>query len=795
VALGTVFRPDAESAGQYRLCSRAEAMTDFERLLIRQNPRFRIVELSGDRWSGKTALLQDFADLAVRSGWQVGAGSATPAQAGTPLGVFGEALSEVIGTVATELRSVFPSACLSWLAAIIPGLETTVPPAQPAGRDDQYQVLQVLGRVIDLLGAAGQLVLLLDDLQWADQATLDLLLHLIRQPPQSAVIIVVAHRPRQSSYELPGAMSEATAQGIADRLSPAPLSIEAALRYLPDDFSEAQCTAILRESGRNPGLLRAMAALRLIPGESASASPALSPGVLAACMRDFRALSEVGLLAVQSASILAEPFEPDVLKAVAELDDEQVRAAIDELVEHDLIYSRGCLPRLRFVNPLLRAAAYQSAGYGWLVGARAKAAEILAGRSKPAGQIATQVAYAGLVGDEGSARLLLQAASETIWRDPAQAASWVRTATELKADAASGAGGSQLLLGRALTLAGQLSEALDVLGELPTPGAGDRAAWAEAVSCRAWARFLTGWPDQSRAELTAALKRLPHSELGALAELRQRRLIVALETGAEPAADDEASLSRHFARSSGMAAAQVAALLAMAACRHDDPLAQRYVSVASESFDHADNDDVARHLEGLYWLAQAESALGDHDAALVHCKRGLRLAQQRRIGSIVPRFAVALGTLQLTTGDLDGAARHAACALATAAVTGSDHLAGRASAIAAKVHRAKELAAAPPEPALATGLAAELVLYRSRAGMADTGGEAERAKAHSDLESLSGRELQVAILVSDGRTNEQIARRLGLSSKTVETYLARIFKKLVVSCRAEVATIVGRATT
>jgi DNA-binding NarL/FixJ family response regulator len=66
--------------------------------------------------------------------------------------------------------------------------------------------------------------------------------------------------------------------------------------------------------------------------------------------------------------------------------------------------------------------------------------------------------------------------------------------------------------------------------------------------------------------------------------------------------------------------------------------------------------------------------------------------------------------------------------------------------------------------------------------------------ARCDLDSLSGRELQVALLVSDGRTNEQIARRLGLSSKTVETYLARIFKKLVVSCRAEVATMVGRST-
>ncbi|HZM81207.1 MAG TPA: AAA family ATPase [Candidatus Limnocylindrales bacterium] len=58
--------------------------------------------------------------------------------------------------------------------------------------------------------------------------------------------------------------------------------------------------------------------------------------------------------------------------------------------------------------------------------------------------------------------------------------------------------------------------------------------------------------------------------------------------------------------------------------------------------------------------------------------------------------------------------------------------------------------------------------------------------------TLSGRELQIAELVSRGHTNRQIARMLSLSHKTVETYLARIFTKLGVSSRAAVATLVGR---
>ncbi|MDA3650030.1 LuxR C-terminal-related transcriptional regulator [Saccharopolyspora indica] len=59
---------------------------------------------------------------------------------------------------------------------------------------------------------------------------------------------------------------------------------------------------------------------------------------------------------------------------------------------------------------------------------------------------------------------------------------------------------------------------------------------------------------------------------------------------------------------------------------------------------------------------------------------------------------------------------------------------------------------------------------------------------------LSQREYEIATLVSQGRTNRQIARELDVSHKTVETHLGRIFTKLEVSSRAEIANMVGRAT-
>ena len=72
---------------------------------------------------------------------------------------------------------------------------------------------------------------------------------------------------------------------------------------------------------------------------------------------------------------------------------------------------------------------------------------------------------------------------------------------------------------------------------------------------------------------------------------------------------------------------------------------------------------------------------------------------------------------------------------------------------------------------------------RTRAGKADG----------TSIDSLTERELQVARLVVDRKTNPEIAADLFLSQKTVETHLRNIFRKIDVSTRVELARVVERA--
>jgi DNA-binding CsgD family transcriptional regulator len=65
--------------------------------------------------------------------------------------------------------------------------------------------------------------------------------------------------------------------------------------------------------------------------------------------------------------------------------------------------------------------------------------------------------------------------------------------------------------------------------------------------------------------------------------------------------------------------------------------------------------------------------------------------------------------------------------------------------------------------------------------------------AGTPVETLTERELQLARLVVERKTNAQIAAELFLSKKTVETHLRNIFRKVGVSTRAELAGAVQHA--
>jgi len=141
-----------------------------------------------------------------------------------------------------------------------------------------------------------------------------------------------------------------------------------------------------------------------------------------------------------------------------------------------------------------------------------------------------------------------------------------------------------------------------------------------------------------------------------------------------------------------------------------------------------------------------------------------------------------------------------AAELAGTAVTDAERIDSALEAARARLIVGRAMAGTDRETALRELAAAERVAARSGAARVRdealreqrrlgrrVGRGGERAGAESGVGALSPREREVAGLVADGRTNREIATRLFLSEKTIETVLSRVFRKLGVRSRAEVA--------
>ena len=202
-----------------------------------------------------------------------------------------------------------------------------------------------------------------------------------------------------------------------------------------------------------------------------------------------------------------------------------------------------------------------------------------------------------------------------------------------------------------------------------------------------------------------------------------------------------------------------------------------------------------RAFEVLTGCAIARDRLADAERAAAAC------AQVSDLGSARAVAARAGAVVALHQGDAPRAVELALAAAAGFAATPLDGaqarmVASRALATAGRLEHAAEEAeraaatfdhcGAPARRAAAERelrrLGHRRVHRRSRPGTGDAG-----------VAALTERELQVARMIIDRRTNAEIAAALFLSPKTVESHIRNLFHKLSVSSRVEVARAVERA--
>jgi DNA-binding CsgD family transcriptional regulator/tetratricopeptide (TPR) repeat protein len=494
----------------------------------------RVVLVAGEPGIGKTRLLEEAAARARAVGATVLRGGAIDAAGMPPYLPFLEALGGYIRAAPVERLRAQTGTTASILARILPELVARLGDLAPAYPLPPEQArLRLYEAVSDFLlavargGAAGTgggeqgtepapaagLLLVLDDLQWADVATFDLLCHVARAlplrvpAPLPQPLILGAYREGEvrANPALERALAELARLRLLTTLALPPLTgaevaaLAASQLDAPPD--ETVAAALAAQSEGNPffaeELLRGWVESGMLvrrertwafagPRPSDPSLAAVPSSIAVAVRRRVARLSPDVARRLQTAAIAGRAFAAAVLAAVLDEDGEVVEERLQEAVRAGLLRVEGD-GRYAFTHDKVRECLYAE-----VTAARRARLHSLIGRAleKEAaaptpGRLAEMAFHFVRSGDRERGARYARAAGEAALAAyaPEEAARHFRTALDLMPVEVPERGAVLAGLGEALTFAGREREAAALLAEARTwfAAAGDRVAAARAA--------------------------------------------------------------------------------------------------------------------------------------------------------------------------------------------------------------------------------------------------------------------------------------------------------------------------
>src|SRR6266542_942860 len=480
--------------------------------------RASAIELAGEPGIGKTRLLREVAVRAESRGHLVLSGAASELEHDLPFSVFVEALDEYLAGLEPNRLAALDDQVQAELAHVFPSLPALGGGREVARQNERYRSHRAVRELLERLAAPRPLVLILHDVHWADSASVELLGALLRRPPATAVLIALAVRPRQTPERLLAPLERAHREGALTRIELGALSAVEARAFLGEALDPDEAAALYEESGGNPFYLQQLARAVELTGGAASAVAELSltievpSAVAAALTEELALLSEPARLALRGAAVAGAPFDPELAAAAAGTSEDATMAAVDELLQLDLIRQTDVPRRFRFRHPLVRRAVYETTRGGWRLGAHERCAEALATRGATAAERAHHVERSAREGDLSAVAVLREAGESAARLAPTSAARWFATALRLLPQTGRAQERVELLLARAGALAatGQFADShealLEALKIVPEDAIALRTGLTTA--CARVEHLLVNY-EQAHVRLVNALKGLP----------------------------------------------------------------------------------------------------------------------------------------------------------------------------------------------------------------------------------------------------------------------------------------------
>lgn len=559
----------------------------------------RFVALSGEPGMGKTRMSTELARRVHGEGATVLYGRCDE-ELDTPYRPFVEALRHLVSHASDAVLSAHVAAVGAVLSTVVPELCRRIDcdAAGEAGDSDRTRLFQA---VLDLLSRAAEeapVLLVLDDLHWADRSSLLLLRHLIVEGGELPTLVVGTYRDTDlaRTHPLAAALADLRRNPVVERVALEGLGVDDVASFLTAAAGTGEVDApgvarlaelLFAETEGNPFFLSEVLSHlmesraiyqengRWVGDRALIARLGVPEGVREVLGRRLSALSDAANEALTVAAVIGQEFSVPVLAEVLGVDSDTLVERLDEAVDRRLI---GEAPQsfdtFRFAHALVRQTLSEELTTSRRVRLHRKIGVALEGSGGTVEQLAHHFGEAAVMGEEDRALGYAKAAGDAAVAGFAfeQAAAWYRRALEMdEALDADLARRCELLLalGTAVNLSGEVSaarpvfvEALELAerGRLPDHAA--RAAIAYGGAAGVW---VDSTDTTALRLIDSALAIQPDSDEATKARLLLRRSHWLMITpGAAPERKRIIGEAVALSRSSGDPTLRAEALSAMA---------------------------------------------------------------------------------------------------------------------------------------------------------------------------------------------------------------------------------------
>jgi DNA-binding CsgD family transcriptional regulator/tetratricopeptide (TPR) repeat protein len=527
---------------------------------------------------------------------------------------------------------------------------------------------EAVTRLIGRMTTVRATVLIVDDLQWADRATVRLLHWLRRRLEAQRMLMVLAVRSDEPSGDPLSDVQLGALMSEASEISLAGLSWRESRRLLRELLPSQlepdvdQTTRLVEFSGGNP-LYLVHAARAISDGQNPFTLPRGAREMLAGRLWQLGPDARDVLAA---AAVIGQEFDVSLLSALAER-DEAMLLPILRLASESLILGETDVPRtLAFVHPLAREAALRHHLRVEQSRMHERLLTLLTGR--PGGAHPSVLAlHAEAAGRSAECVTYALEAAAVAWGHGRFHESALQLDRAVRATSEAGEPSDDLLFkaATAWAAAGRASRAAELFDELADRNArrGDKLAVADATA-RSARIYLVSSSEERLRKAAADIEPLgPTPQLAMVLAAWVHAVSGGLSSGSGDLFDASAR-ALHIARSAGSQEALAAALLARGhlignggdyeeGCR----LLEECRQVASQC--GATRDEHAAIVNLLSLLAKAGRWTAARELATTAVQSALDQGAHRRAGQLLARLA----DVERQTGHWDEAREHAASAI------------------------------------------------------------------------------------------------------------------------------------